>query len=103
MLEMHEIPQVIYLPLSVLPSYYRQIVSTWYSMLFYGRLAFWQQLRGATDLKLVERSASERKNIMLPLRSKQLVFVTFHIFVVVSLVVATNNFCASVFETQVGK
>ena len=94
---------MIYLPLSVLTSYCQKIASTWYSMLFLGRLAFWQQLLKANDLKVVECFASEKKNIMLSRRLKQLVYVSFHIFVVVLFVVTNNDFCASVFETQVGK
>ncbi|CAH3039751.1 unnamed protein product [Pocillopora meandrina] len=38
---------------------------------------------------------------MLPRKLKQLVFVSFHIFLVVLFVVANNDFCASVFETHV--
>ncbi|CAH3039746.1 unnamed protein product [Pocillopora meandrina] len=38
---------------------------------------------------------------MLSRRLKQLVYVSFHIFVVVLFVVANNDFYASVFETQV--
>ena len=94
---------MIYLPLSVLTSYCQKIASTWYSMLFLSSLAFWQQLLKANDLKVVECFASEKKNIMLSQRLKQLVYVSFHIFVVVLFVVTNNDFCASVFETQVGK
>ena len=72
-------------------------------MLFLGRLAFWQQLLKANDLMVVECFVSEKKNIMLSRRLKQLVYVSFHIFVVVLFVVTNNDFCASVFETQVGK
>ena len=87
MLQVREIARAIYLPLSVLTSYYQQIVSTWYSMLFQDRLAFLQQLRRGNDLKLVE----SQKNIMLPRRLKQLVLVSFRIFLVVLFVVTMTS------------
>ena len=87
MLQVREIARVIYLPLSVLTSYYQQIVSTLYSMLFQDRLAFLLQLRRGNDLKLVE----SQKNIMLPRRLKQLVLVSLRIFLVVLFVVTMTS------------
>ena len=64
MREKKKITRVIYLLLSGFSSYYQQIASNWYSMLFLGGLALWKQLLRANDLKLVECFASEQKNIV---------------------------------------
>ena len=64
MREKKKITRVIYLLLSGLTSYYQQIASNRYPMLFLGGLALWKQPLRADDPKLVECFASEQKNIV---------------------------------------
>ena len=61
MREKKKITRVIYLLLSGFSSYYQQIASNWYSMLFLGGLALWKQLLRANDLKLLNALQVSKK------------------------------------------
>ena len=61
MREKKKMTRVIYLLLSGFSSYYQQIASNWYSMLFLGGLALWKQLLRANDLKLLNAFQVSKK------------------------------------------